>query len=97
MGPLISPGFMLKATAACPDIEPTSGTCPSGRTKSLVFMVAPSSFAALFRSCSALARSESSCIFCDSRVEDRSFLNSSSTRLRISSNVGVAAGFTASN
>ena len=49
MGPLISPGFMVNATDACPDIEPTSGTCPSGRTRSLVFTVAPSSFAAFFK------------------------------------------------
>ena len=79
IGPLISPGFMVNATAAWPDIEPTSGTWPSGRTKSLVFTVAPSSLAARFRSCSALARSESSCVFWVSSVLDRSFLNSSST------------------
>ncbi len=88
---------MLKATEACPDIAPTSGTCPSGRTRSLVFTVAPISLAARFRSCSALARSESSWIFCDSKMLERSFLNSSSTRLRISSNDGVAGGLTANN
>ena len=37
-------------------------------------MVAPSSFAAFFRSCSALARSESSWIFCESRAAPRWFL-----------------------
>ena len=80
-----------------PLIEPISGTWPSGNTKSLVFTVAPSSFAAFFKSCSVLARSESSWVFCDSRVLERSFLNSVFHAARISSNVGVAGGFTASN
>src|SRR5579871_831358 len=60
-------------------------------------MVAPSSLAARLRSCSALARSESSCVFWLSSTFERSVLNSSSTLLRISSNVGVAAGLIASN
>ena len=91
IGPLISPGFRVNATEALPAMEPISGTWPSGSTKSLVFIVAPSSLAAFFRSCSALARSDSSWVFWASRVAARSFLNSSSTRLRISSKVGVAA------
>lgn len=95
IGPLISPGFRVNATEAPPAMEPTSGTCPSGSTKSLVFTAAPSSLAAFFRSCPALARSESSCVFCESRVAVRSFLNSVSTRLRISSKVGVAGGLMA--
>ena len=44
IGPLISPGFIVKATEAPPAMEPMSGTCPSGSTMSLVFMVAPSFF-----------------------------------------------------
>src|SRR3974390_793523 len=83
---------MAKATLAGPLMLPTSGTCAAALTRSLVRTVAPSSFAALFRSCSAWARSESSCVFWASIACARCDLNLPSTFALICSGFLQAAG-----
>ena len=71
---------------------PMSGTCCVRETSSLVLNVAPASFAAFARSCSAWARSAISWVLRRRISAARWFLNSVATRSLISSKEGVRAG-----